>query len=463
MRIHLKSILAAFIFSTLFYSKSLGLNLILIALVICGFLFAIRKKRPISWPYLVAYLFTGASVFMAPSLLSIIAHFTALVILVGKSIASQSSIYISGFLGALNLVTASVANIAENVGFPKGENKNYSARMGIYLKGIAIASILTVVFVFLYRKANPIFEELIGKIDFSFVSVPWMLFTILGYVLFLHLLHPFYPKELIENDLNQGNDLPAPKKPFTALIVKKLSNIHSIGSIVFLALNGVLIFFLVTDVLYLMDSQITYDAQYSQSVHQGVYALMFSIVCAIFIILYFFRGDLNFYTKNSPLKKLTYTWILLNFLLVIFTLYKNYIYVEALGFTYKRIGVFVYLFLTTIGLLTTYWKVYKIKNFHFLLRSNLVAFFVFLVCASPVPWDQIITRYNLEYIKSPDISYLLDLSAYNSKQLYHYSMVNSKHLDLETKNVISSRYQEFLNKQQAKTWQEYTLYHYLKQ
>jgi len=455
MNIHLKAIFSALIFSTLFYSKSLGLNAVLLSILITVWLLTERKKRPISWEYLIAYLSSAFMVFAIPSTLTIIANALALVILVGKSISKDTSIYTSGFMGMLNLLVGVIANAIEKVKLPK--SKAYSSKSVVYFKGIVIAVPLVCLFIILYRNANPIFDTIITKIDFSFISIPWVLFTVLGYFLFLNLLHPYYPKEVIVADIEKGNDLKAPALPFTELQIKRIGNEHTIGSIIFLALNAILVFFLVTDVIYLLDPQISGNAQYSKSVHQGVYALMFSIVCAIIVILYFFKGDLNFFEHNKRLKMLTYTWIGLNIVLVIFTFYKNLVYVEALGLTYKRIGVFVYLSLTLIGLLTTYWKVRKVKNFHFLLRSNLAAFFTFLICATAIPWDKTITHYNLNNLKNPDVHYLLALSDKNSQQLLAYDNNHGQLLTFDLKQAIIKKHQERLQKDEEKTWQEYSL------
>ncbi len=464
MQTHLKALLSALIFSTLLYSKSFGLNLLLVAVLVIALLITVRKERPLAWAYLLAYFFTGSMVFVAPTTLNIGVHFITLVVLVGKSIALDTSIYLSGFIGLLNLITASIAHLVEGLHTgPKAQKSStLNAKAVVYLKGAFIAGVLGFVFVLLYRKANPIFEELVSTVDFSFISFPWVLFTLIGYLLFLHLLRPFYPKELIDLDVNTGNTLAPPSSEFSSLLRKKLGNEHTLASIIFTVLNVLLVFFLVTDVLYLLAPNISSNAQYSQSVHQGVYALLFSIVCAIIVILYFFRGNLNFFTKNTQLKRLTYTWIGLNLILIGFTAYKNAVYIDALGFTYKRIGVFIYLLLTLVGLITTYYKVAQVKNLLFLVRTNLASVFVFFVLSTAVPWDQMITKYNLSQLNNPDISYLISLGKSNSDILYRYMHHNNSSMPPEERNAVIAKYTQFKQWQEAKTWQEYTLYQFVK-
>lgn len=510
MNIHIKSLLGALAFSLLFYSKSFGLNTVLISILVLVFLSSLKSRRPLPWGYAVAYLLTSLMVFVDPTAFKVFIHFMAFLVFVGKCISSKSSVYLSWFMGTVNMVIASVARIAEGnpskvtthrtsgqvsgrtigqassqksyqtTGETTGrafgqkssqasgqtsnqktsnENTNQiSPKTLLYLKGTLIAGVLLILFTILYRSANPVFDDLLSQIDLSFISIPWVLFTLLGYVLFLHLLRPYHPTELINLDDRQSDDLRTPAAPFNIPQLEKLRNQQILGIMVLGALNLLLIFFLVTDVIYLSDTIPISNAAYSQSVHEGIYALMLSIVCAIAIILYFFRGDLNFYKGNKNIKQLTFLWICLNFVLVIFTGYKNYEYVEALGLTYKRIGVFVYLLLTLTGLVTAYLKVARTRSFVYLVRRNTAVAFAFLFLSAAVPWDRAITWYNLENVDNSDVAYLINLGETNSEQLYRYARGNKIKTAQDLKTRIGEKYSDYRKSQREKTWQEYTLY-----
>ncbi len=458
MNIHIKSITAALAFSLLFYSQSFGLNIFLISILVVVLLTTIKKKRPTPWVYAIAYLFTAAMVFVNPSAFHLFVHFISLIFLIGKSIAIKTPLYLSGLTGLINLLAASLINISEQKKNPGKKKIKFSRKTNAYLKGGLITVVLVLLFVLLYRNANPVFENLISQIDFSFISVPWIVFTLMGYMLFLHILRPYHPTELLELDKEHGNELQEPTESFSLTKLYKLDSERTIGSIVFSTLNLLLIGFLITDVIYLLEPDILSNADYSKSVHKGVYALMFSIVCAIGIILYFFRGDLNFYKGNKRLKNLVFIWIGLNIFLISFTFYKNWNYVEALGFTYKRIGVFVYLLLVLIGLATTYIKVFQTKSFMYLLRTNTAIIFCFLILSSAISWDKAITTYNLTYIQNPDMEYLLDLGNSNAPLLYNYGKDHKKSLFPDFKIRIANKYFDFQETQSDRTWQEYTMY-----
>jgi len=457
MNVHLKSILSALAFSFLFYSKSFGLNLFLISILVVVLITTLKKNRPISWLHASVYISTAIFVFLNPTGFTIFVHLMAFLAFVGKSISQKSSLHVAWLIGLINMIIASIVNYNEGRK-TKIEKKDISPKLLNRLKGGLAAFCLLLVFALLYRNANPVFENIIEQIDLSFISVPWLFFTLLGYVLFLHLLRPLYPKELIDFDHGQGTELEKPTELVLIGSKKRLEGEQTLGSTVFLALNLLLIFFLATDIIYLFQENNITNASYSQSVHEGVYALMFSIICAIGLILYFFRGDLNFFEGNKRIKVLTYIWIALNLVLVAFTCYKNYTYVEALGLTYKRIGVFVYLLLILTGLVTAYIKVSQIKNFWYLVRTNIAVVFFFLGLSAVVPWDQAITKFNLYNISNPDLGYLIDLGESNSELLYEYAKTNKDETPLDFKRPIGEKYQAFLETQSEKTWQEYSLY-----
>ncbi len=455
---HIKSIVAAFAFSWLFYNKSFGLNLVLLSIMVITVLSTVRNKKSFSWMYAIPYFFTAVMVFIDTSSFHIFVHFLALTVFIGKSMASKTSLYMASFTGTINFFVGFLVNLVDAQNGPKQERKNLSPQVANYIKGAFLSVGLIVIFVSLYRNANPIFENLIASIDLSFVSIQWVFFTLLGYLLFLNLLEPYRPSELWQFDATRGNTLPSPKMPFSKGDRNRMEKEHIMGSMVLGALNLLLVLFLSTDILYLFQSDVGNNADYSNSVHRGIYALVLSILIAIAIILYFFRGNLNFYEGNRRLKQLTYVWIVLNLALVFSTFYKNWVYVEALGLTYKRIGVFAYLLLTLAGLTTAYFKVSQIKNFMYLLRTNFAILFAFLVLGTTVPWDRTITWYNLNYLDRPDIAYLLRLSDSNLPQLIDYSKTHRSQLVLEQEVAINDRYQEFLEEEEQKTWQELTLY-----
>ncbi|MDC9723812.1 MAG: DUF4173 domain-containing protein, partial [Urechidicola sp.] len=136
--------------------------------------------------------------------------------------------------------------------------------------------------------------------------------------------------------------------------------------------------------------------------------------------------------------------------LVIIIAFKNFYYSSNFGFTYKRIGVFVYLLLTFIGLVTTYIKVSSIKNLWYLFRVNLKIAFLILIFSSLINWDKIITIHNIEHAKVLDTQYLIDLSDNNTLILKEYQDKGKIIYDYD----IENKYEDYILKLNQNSWQE---------
>ncbi|AIY11831.1 hypothetical protein M667_00575 [Cellulophaga baltica NN016038] len=431
----------------------MGINLVILSLVTITLVLLEHKGQKETIKYALAYLFTALMVFLDPTNFKIFIHALAFLIYIGKTIAPKNSLYLSWFIGLTNMVLASIHQL--NSSLKKEGHKSTTLSSKTILKALSITIGLIILFSLLYQKSNPVFRSLISAINFDFLSFPWLLFTVFGYFIFLHILRPYYPETLITLDTEQDNSLKRSTPSFSLEQSKKLAEEYTLGSIIFIALNGLLFIFLITDFIYLIDANTSTNSEYSKSVHQGVYALLLSIICAIAIILYFFRGDLNFYTKSQNIKILCYSWIAMNLILILFTWYKNYMYVVTLGLTYKRIGVFVYLLCILAGLCTTYLKVSKTKSFIYLIRSNVAVIFAVLFVSATIPWDKSITYYNLKNIENVDIQYLIDLGDTNSIQLKKYSE-EKKETAFEAS--ITTKYSRFIQQEKEKSWQEYSIY-----
>jgi hypothetical protein len=134
----------------------------------------------------------------------------------------------------------------------------------------------------------------------------------------------------------------------------------------------------------------------SKAVHYGVYSSIASIVLAILMISFVFRGALNWIQENSFLKTLSYIWMVLNMGLLGTIALKNLSYITQYGLTEKRIGVLIYLLLCLLGIVTVFIKVHSRLNFRFLVRKNLSWTFGILTVLGLFNWSSLITRYNIE-------------------------------------------------------------------
>ena len=162
-----------------------------------------------------------------------------------------------------------------------------------------------------------------------------------------------------------------------------------------------------------VDQKVPGNLTLAQFLHQGVGMLVVSIAISIAIILFYFRGQLNFYKENKTFKMLAYFWIMQNIFMLLSVCFKNSIYINNYGLTYKRIGIYIYAILTLIGLITTLLKVYKVKINLYLVRLNGWTFYAVFLISSLINWDKLIIDFNKGAKMEYDVYYILSLSDSN--------------------------------------------------
>lgn len=443
--------IGALLFSTLFYGKSIGLNLFLFSITTLIVLFANNKddfksKRTIIYSSL--YLATGLAVFFHDSSVAIIANFVSFFTLIGLLSENKSSIYVNWLNGLYTTIAGLFhRNFSINEVTQKVESKKDIDFMHL-AKLIFIPAVIVIIFIGLYQNGNPLFNDLIDKIDFSFINIQWLLFAGLGYYLFSNIHKPVEVEPATELDLKTGNTLTQTSK----FSIPKLKQENQLGIILISLLNVLIVIFLITDITFILTNLDIRASVFSTQVHSGINALIASIVMAIIILLYVFRGNLNFYKDNKTVKRLAFTWIILNAILVCSITIKNGQYIYYFGLTYKRIGVLIYLTLAITGLITTLLKIDKVKNIWYLLRLNTKAAFVVLILASTVNWDYHITNYNFNYAKSIDLNYLIDLSNNNTFLLKEKAEAQS--LNQDNIQRIEKKYNKYVYELRNNSWQE---------
>ncbi len=449
-------LITSFLFSLLFFKQNFGLNMIVFSTLSTGVLILLypnRFKHLKVMIYALLYLLSSSLIFFYNSELAIITSVLSFFILLGNVVESKSSIYVQLFNGFYTTIASVFATTFQNFQKETTAIKKREINYLYWLKMIGIPFAIVTIFIVLYRSANPYFNEIIQNINLSFINFQWLVFTALGYFLMLNITKPIEIESLTELDLKTSNVLVKKSKlnQSTASLLQE----NQLGIVLFIVLNSLLIFFLITDVLYLSRITDLGASDLSKAVHEGIYALIVSIVFAISIILYFFRGNLNFFTNNKNLRLLTFTWIALNIVLVFITSYKNYLYVMEYGFTYKRIGVFMYLVLALIGLITTFIKVNMVYNLWYLFRKNIQVAYLLLIVSTSINWDTLITQYNTTIAKTTDLDYLITLSDNNTFLLKDYAELNPTKGTQEEKYDIETKYQDYIEKLEQNNWQEF--------
>ncbi len=451
------SIISSFLFSLLFFKQNFGLNMLLFSILTTGILILLytsRFKNLKVISYALIYIFSSALIFFYNSGLATITSILSFFIMLGTILKSNSSIYIQFFNGLYSTIASFFARTFEQFNQETTAVKKKNINYLYWFKMIGIPLFTLTIFIILYKSANPYFNKIIQKIDLSFINIQWILFTILGYFLMNNIANPIEIEPLTTTDLKTSNNLV--KNENNSQSEESIIQENQLGIVLFIVLNGLIIFFLVTDLFYISKITDLRASDLSKTVHEGVYALIVSFVFAISIILYFFRGNLNFFAKNKNLKLLTFAWITLNIFLIFITYYKNYLYVTHYGFTYKRIGVFMYLGLSIIGLVTTFVKVNKVYNLWYLFRKNFQVAYLLLIISTCINWDALITQYNTTIAKTTDLSYLIQLSDNNTYLLKKYALKYPNKGTVNEKYDIETKYLNYIEKLEDNDWQEFT-------
>ncbi|SFJ49075.1 DUF4153 domain-containing protein [Olleya namhaensis] len=451
---HLTLIIAALCFSTLFYQQQIGLNLSLFSIISIGILWWHNKskfKNQRTIIYATIYLVTAVLVFIHGSALSVFVNLFSFFTLVGSVSSNKNAIYVQWINGLYSVIAGYFQRRFDAPKTTEVSTTKKDIDIIHWIKLIGIPLVFVIIFMLLYKNGNPIFEDLITEINFDFINMQWILLTVLGYFLFNNINQPVTVEPATTLDSNTSNLLIESENTSE----EKNKKDNQLGTTLLAFLNVLIIFYIITDATYLLTNIVDTANHLSTQVHNGINALIASIIIAILTILFFFRGDLNFYKKNKTTKQLSYLWIGLNIILIVLISIKNYQYVSAFGFTYKRLGVFAYLLLTFSGLITTFIKVFKIKNLWYLFRINTQVAFAICIMSATVNWDYSITKYNINNAKVLDLNYLIHLKGNNAKLLQTYA-VQYKLSDRTTTRINKKwdkHNQELLNRD----WQAYSL------
>ncbi|SOD11654.1 DUF4173 domain-containing protein [Pedobacter xixiisoli] len=437
-------LIGGLIFELLFWDEFLGLNLLLYSLFIIAITFTDsdipfhKNKLYTALPHLaIATYITYDN-----SMLAIITWFITLLIYLGTA----------HFVMLKSSITALVWGVLQIISGPYGIiTKLKGTKLGKFnfkpilkpVKYIVLPLLMVIIFCSLYSVANPIFDKYIRLVTdhishffntiFNFffidISLPKCLFLLLGISITAGITVGIKSKLLDDVEIGEDDQLTRKrrdiKKPslfqdFRMLLSgnqtgKKLAlkTENVIGIISFTALNLLLLFLNAIDTATLwFNNAVDASKNFSAELHDGTNTLIFSIVIAMLIIVYFFSGNLNFYRKNKWIKLLAYIWIAQNIFLVLSVFHRDYDYIFYHGLTYKRIGVAVFATLSLIGLATVYIKVAKQKTVFFLYRINSKIWYTLLVVLSFVNWDALIMNYNLSNSNriSVDVDHLMGLS-----------------------------------------------------
>ena len=422
-------LISVLLYSYLFYEQSAGINFLLFNIaLIAGLLIknpsSLKDK---SWFTAAAgSLVSSACIMYFSSPLAIVTNVFSLGLLSVFSFSAETSVFTSLFMTLCSVGSSCVFMFIDMVRRRKKSKSEEKTKRPVYVTVLMLlfVVVITILFFVMYQSSNPLFKEFTKNINLDFISFPWIFFTLGGLLLLYGFYYNRHLNGLTNLDEKLDNNLSEDRANAPGFLNKlfKMDTEHLTGAILLVVLNLMLLLLNSLDIVYLwVDGTLPEGMKHKEFVHDGVGALIASLIFAIIIMLYFFRGRLNYHSKNKTLKLLTYVWIAQNIFMIVSTAYRNNMYIEESGISYKKIGLYVYLMLCLIGLVTTYIKISKNKSNMYLVRVNPWCYYVILVISCLINWDVIITNFNLNKAfkenKKLEKYYLADLSFKNLPQL----------------------------------------------
>lgn len=490
-------LLLSVIFNVVFWKENIGINYLIYTVPVVGFLIAMRPSCLKNTPTLITMggtlLSMGALIFLHSTFSIVLFFISALLFVAFYHQNELKSIYY-----ALASNFANVPMCFKGLFQKEGtSNKKplLSQQTKKWLKLTVIPIIITFVFFLIYREANPIFfrytENLLDEIGYFFENLfkdfSLMRFWFFGLGTWISAYFIFFhsQKKLSVLDQKQNNVIARIKFKYKYYLNPvALLNEYRTALITLILLNGLLLLVNTIDIW-----KVWFNFSYiegidlSGALHEGTYLLIFAILLSIGVIVYFFRGNINYFSKNKTLVKASYAWIIQNFVLAGTVAVKCFYYIHYQGLTYKRIGVLLFLLVVVSGLILMLVKIKHKKSIHFLLRTDSWIAYGIMVFACLVNWDGLIVKNNLklDYPSHIDYRYLLDLADRTLPLIVehyqqfednnHYKSVKYRHYQFpyETKltNVLDKRIYKFRLEHEKNTplswnYDDYATYQALK-
>lgn len=491
----------AFLFNIIFWQENLALNALLFDAFILSAVFYCYPRASgdsIARWMLLIHLLCLLGLLWNNTVVSKIAYCSSLLLFIGFAQYVHRSVWFAGGSVVMNFLLF-IASFSEQVRNKSKINKKSTA--GRFIRFAIFPLLLLAIFFLIYNFANGVLAkwtaQLGTQIDKLFLkffdrfSIDRILFLILGFYITGSILLRTKLKALEQKEAGLSDSLKrirmfrgkAQESWWYDIVsgvmgklgkgVMALKNENIVGVISLVLLNILLLFVNIIDISHLwINFKYTPDVNLFAMIHEGTELLILSIVLAMFVLLFFFRGNLNFYTKNKWLKIGAYAWIVQNIILVISVFIRDYHYIIQFGLAYKRIGVLFFLSMVLVGLVTVFIKIQYKKTGYYLLRVNAWAALVLLVFGSMVNWDVYITKYNIAHRTTAPLNlpYLLTFSDKNLPVLEdNRQLLREREKELNNTNIklarctdcidaiLDSRKNNYLKEQNTYTWLSWNL------
>ena len=412
------------LFDWLFWLEGAGLNMLVYTVFVVGaqlYLLprhAAARRSGYFWLAVGGSVGSGVLVAVYGSGAAVLACWTSLALLLGYVNQPHLKLVLYAVLTALGSAGQAGWLVLRGLRLPESPSGNVRAGW-FYARLLLLPVVVLVVFHFLFVLANPVYSRLSGEALAVLgewlaklipdISIGHLLFIILGFsitagllvVVPMHFLadHESHFGEFVRRQRDRVASFGVRRpdfrtKRFRALDLRKeflaAAAVFGLVNLLLLVVNAIDVHWLWFGFAPAPGFDLT------QFVHEGTYVLIFSILLAMGIVLWFFRRNLNFYAPGLPWLRWGATvWVVQNAVLAGSVGVRNYYYVLHTGLAYKRIGVCFFLLLTLFGLATVLLKIWQRRSAYSLVRLNALAAYAVLLLLAAGNWEIWMARYNL--------------------------------------------------------------------
>lgn len=425
------------LFTLLFYDEYMGLNFAILGIIVALLVLNSTKERNRDRIFLIFFVFSILSSIAFAwygDFVSFFAEISSLLLLRFKSKNKNFKLLFTAPVFFINGFTF-IYNVFQFPQWIVTQSKSNNLTKN-FLAFVFIPLVFVIIFFAVYSLGSSHFSEIFTKYEWNLNFPNLIGISILGFFLifiFWNLLIPrsiYKTNKFLKNDFSERQKILKPTYDFLEINYERTSGVISL-----IALNILLLIFISTYTYEQFFEVIKTPNQLSSETRDGVNAVILSIVMAILVILFYFKGGFNFDKEAKYLKILTKIWIFLNVILIISTITKNTEYILNLGFTYKRLGVYAFLLLSVLGLLFTFLKIKNQKTNAYLFNQMFWCFFGTILLCSYINWGGFITSQNIKR-KFFDLNYHQSDVNYNEAQLLEYATENR---NIILKNKIEKR------------------------
>lgn len=171
------------------------------------------------------------------------------------------------------------------------------------------------------------------------------------------------------------------------------------------ALNLLFLLSNVTDVIFLWFSrELPPGIYHSDYVHQGVYALIATTILSAMIMALLTQHH-AVVSQNHGIRILALVWMVQNLILISGVFFRLWIYVDAYGYTPKRVYVALFLALVILGYGLLGWAILRNQNIKWLTVTNLILVFSYFSGLQFVDTPKWVTHQNIALYQADEIQY----------------------------------------------------------